>query len=366
MAEARIEALRIAKQFPRAAEIERHVPRARADERGLRRAHDAVVRLIHAESDLPGDVLLAILRTFGLDELFEGREVATRCRGEDAIIQRHQIRRLRAATAVSCAADFIREDVRAALQVVDDAHAIPDAELRRICADQGAADSRHRVLRGANEAHIRMWHLHMRRIVEDRAFLRQIEHLIPLTLPDGIVAHRRHAMTCQQHADQLILPHRLALMTMTTRHQHRRPRRRRVGQVKVRREMKRGPRLQDDFLHAIALALQRARDLRIQRRALRQPTDALQKKRPPLLLPAFASRLALDHHLKRRAAFVAQRIELAHKPSLKRRLRFRGRIEHGEFIRGHRGADSEKKKKQAHAMITAPAPQPSKSHAPCR
>ena len=333
--EARIETLRIAKHLPRAAEVEGRIACGRADQRGLRGAHDAVVRLVHAEGDLAEDVLLAVLRAQCLDEFTERGEVATRCRSDDAIVERHEIRGLRAAAAVAGAADLVGEDVLAALQVVDDSHAVPDAELRHIRPDQRAAEAGRRMLRGTHQPHVGMRHLHMRRIVEDGALPRRVEHLISLALPDGVVANRRHAVTGQQHADELILPRRLPLMTMPARHQHRGPRCRSLGEIKIGREMKRRPRLKDDLLHAIAFALQRARDLRIQRRPLRQPADAFEEQLSPLLLPIATSGGALEHLLKGRATLLGHRHELAREPPFKGPLRRHaiGRgLEHGEVF----------------------------------
>ena len=75
---------------------------------GLRRAHHQVVRLVHAEGDLAENVLLGILRAVGVDQPAKGGEVANRRRGDDAIIQRHEISRQRAAAGVARAADLVR------------------------------------------------------------------------------------------------------------------------------------------------------------------------------------------------------------------------------------------------------------------
>jgi len=159
------------------------------------------------------------------------------------------------------------------LQIVNDPHAVPDAILGGVRAEQDAAQPHHRVLNGAEETRVRMRNLHVLGIVKDGALLREVENLITLALPDGIVTHRRHAILREQNRSALILAHCLAVVTVAARHQHRRPRRRRRRQVQVRRDMKSRAALEHDLLDAITFALQRAHDARLQRRSLRQPAD---------------------------------------------------------------------------------------------
>ena len=320
--ETRVKPLRIAKHIHRPGEIERRIPRPRTDERGPRRTHDAVVRLVHAKGDLPEDVLLTVLRTFGVDQLPERRQVATRCRRDDAIIQRHQIRRLRTAARVPRAADLVRDDVRAALQVVDHPHAVPDAKLRHIRTDQRTADAHHCMLRRAHQPHVRMRHRHMRRIIKCLPLLRDVEHLIPLSLADGVVAHRRQAVSRQQDRRTLILPHRLAIMAVSARHQHRRPRSGRLRQIQIPRHMKSWTALKQDLLHAIPLPLQRPHHLRFERHPLRQSANLFEKKRLPFVLPRPHRGLALDHLLKRLAPPVHHPVKLLLQPHFELLIRF--------------------------------------------
>ena len=95
-----------------------------------------------------------------------------------------------------------RDDVLAALQVVDHAHAVPDAELRDVRAEQRAAEADHRVLGRAHAAaRSGCGTVTCGASSKTRALLRRVEHLIALALPDGVVANRRHAVPRQQDAD---------------------------------------------------------------------------------------------------------------------------------------------------------------------
>lgn len=117
-----------------------------------------------------------------------------------------------------------------------------------------------------------------RRFDKVRARIGQIQHLITFALPDRIVTHRRHAVAREQDAGALVTARSLAVMAMPDRHDHRGPRRRRLREVEIRRDMKPRPAFEDDLFDAIALALQRADQLWIQRRAVWQTADLLQEK----------------------------------------------------------------------------------------
>jgi hypothetical protein len=162
-----------------------------------------------------------------------------------------------------------------------------------------------------------MWHRHVRRIVKGLPLLREVEHLIPLALADGVVAHRRHTVSRQQDRRTLILAYRLAIMAVPARHQHRRPRTGRLRQIQISRHMKSRAALKQDLLHAIRFPLQGAHHLRLQRCALRQSADLFQKKGLPFLLPRPHRGLALDHLLKRLAASVHHPVKLLLQPHLK-------------------------------------------------
>ena len=141
--------------------------------------------MVHAERQLPEDVLLGVLRPDGREQGLEAGDVAARSRGADAVVQRHQVGGLRAAAAVARAADALGIDLRAGLQVVDGPHAVPDLEAGGVAAQQDAADAEHRV--GGRALDLRQ----------------RGGHLAALALVDRVEDESRHAVEGQE------CPHRL-------------------------------------------------------------------------------------------------------------------------------------------------------------
>ena len=100
-----------------------------------------------------------------------------------------------------------------------------------------------------------------------------IEHLKSLTLADRVVTENGHAVFREQDAGALIAFVRLAVVAMSAGQEHAGKRRFSFGDVKIRRDMMIGPALEDHFLDAIAVPLQRADDARIEWRSLGQVAE---------------------------------------------------------------------------------------------
>lgn len=118
----------------------------------------------------------------------------------------------------------------------------------------------------------------------------------------------------------------------------------RLGQVEIRGDMQPGLALENDFFDAVALALQGADDLRIQRRAFRQAAELVEQVGAPLGLPGADPRLGLDHFLERRGAPVGLPVEFALQPEFQ--LFGGGRaigadLEHAEIFSGEDGGRGE-------------------------
>ena len=153
--------------------------------------------MVEPKTDLPENVLLGIADFVGREASFETGDRAAWRGAENAIVERHQILRQRAAAGDAGAAEFLRIDLGSALQVVEGPHAVPNAIARRVATDQDRTDADGRVLRGRAR----------------ERFPRVVQHLVTLTLPDRVIAQRRDAVARQGRGDPLIAG--LAVGTIT-------------------------------------------------------------------------------------------------------------------------------------------------------
>src|SRR6516165_8018259 len=71
-----------------------------------RGAHREIIDVLHAESDLAGDVLLGVLRADRGEETFERGDVAGRGGTNDAVVESHEVRGHGAAAGVAGTADL--------------------------------------------------------------------------------------------------------------------------------------------------------------------------------------------------------------------------------------------------------------------
>ena len=104
--------------------------------------------MIQPALDLSVDVLFVVLWPDRLIEPAESGEIAAGCRADDPVIQGHQVRRERAAAGVARSPDAIADDVRAALEIIDAAHAIPNEKARELDAREPAAQAEQMMLLG--------------------------------------------------------------------------------------------------------------------------------------------------------------------------------------------------------------------------
>ena len=86
----------------------------------------------------------------------------------------------------------------------------------------------------------------------------RVEALVPLALADRVIAQDGHPVLRQQDASPLIALVGLAVVAVAARQEDARERGLAFGEVKVRRDVVAGAALEDDFLDAVAVALERA------------------------------------------------------------------------------------------------------------
>ncbi|MBA7697800.1 hypothetical protein ES703_106470 [subsurface metagenome] len=162
------------------------------------------------------------------------------------------------------------------MQIVYAAHAVPYLEPGCIATEQNTADSNHRVgLRTPK--------------------LRQLrKHLAALTLVDGVEDQRRHTVKGQQRPHCLIGLIPLCIAAVAAGHQHAGVWRfvfLGIRQKQHRADIVLRLALEDDFLCLVAVAIDYARDPRIQRRSLRQGADSFKKfAAKPLLILGYLLR----------------------------------------------------------------------------
>jgi hypothetical protein len=212
-----------------------------------------------------------------------------------SISQRHQISGQCAASGISRTADFVGENVVAGLQVVDRPHPVPDAVLRHVGTEQNAADTHQRVFDGAEKPDARMRHRQPVRDGRKRlVIVFEVQRLIPFTLSDGVITQSRHAVFRQQDGHPLISAGRFAVVAVTARNEHCGERSFTRRQIEIGRDMMLGPAFEQDFLDAIAVPLQFADDLRVERRPFGESSQLLNEKLASLSLPVFAILFAVE------------------------------------------------------------------------
>ena len=117
------------------------VSRGGEHQRGFRRSHQNVVRMVHAVGGLSEDVLLRIARPRFVVLAASGGDETARCRSHDSRVERHQVGGHEAAARVPGATDARLVDVVPARQVVDAADAVPDAIGRQVLTQQNGGDA---------------------------------------------------------------------------------------------------------------------------------------------------------------------------------------------------------------------------------
>ncbi len=225
--------------------------------------------MIHPERQLSKDVLLGVLGPDGREQRLETGDVAARGGDPNAVVQRHQVGCLRAAPAVARAADALRIDLRAGLQVVHRSHGVPEHEASGVLAQQDAADADHGVGGGAPEPG------------------QCGRHLAALALIDRIEHERRHPVDGQQGPHRLIGLVCLGLGGMPTRHEDTGER----GWVpsSIRQEQQGSDivlrlTLEDDLLDCIPITTDHAGHTRVQGRSLRKTANRREKLLTQVLL----------------------------------------------------------------------------------
>ena len=121
----------------------------------FRRAHDRVILMIHPERHLAEDILFRVLRIehMGQVTVESGQEAAGRGTG-DTVVERHQIRGLRPASAVPRHAEPVGDHVVARLQIVERAGVVPILKRGGVPAEQHRRGAEHVVRRGSPVGHL--------------------------------------------------------------------------------------------------------------------------------------------------------------------------------------------------------------------
>ena len=206
-------------------------------------------------------------------------------------------------------ADFVRLDVLATLQVVDRAHAVPDAILRHVFTEENAAHTDQGMFGRAQMPNGRMRHGQLARIVGEVIVAHTpIDDLVTLSLPDGIVTEGRHAILREENGRALILARRLAVVTVTTGNENRRMRTLGFRKIEVARHRMPWPAFEHHLLNLISLTLQPSGHPGLQRHAFRKRPDLSAKEITPILLPFKQTCLSVEL-FKRRLPLRCQFVE---------------------------------------------------------
>ena len=219
--------------------------------------------MFQPEIELAENVLLGV--RFGQTAAVharQGGQVAERRGDFNAVVERHEIRRLRATAGKPARADHLGVHFRAGLQVVDPTHTVPDLEPVRVVSERHAADAEQVV-----------------RVDGDRGIRALV--LEPLTLIDRVENQRRHAVEGQQSGNALVIGVPFAVRGMPARNQNARPRFRvfrLVRHEKVGRHPEIGLGLVADLLDRVAFFFHLARNDRIERVSFRERANLLEEE----------------------------------------------------------------------------------------
>ena len=170
---------------------------------------------------------------------------------------------------MSHAAQAPRIDLRPARQVIESPHAVPDEVARRAPAHEERPDVEKGVLR---------------RALGERP-PRGAHRLVPLPLSDGIEGERRQPVLRQENAGPLVLVGRLRIPVVAHGEEDPRERAPSRGEIEIGRHVMARERLVDDLLDAVAVALQDASDLRVERGPLGKAAQRGEEGLAELLLP---------------------------------------------------------------------------------
>ncbi|MEY5016493.1 MAG: hypothetical protein RIS92_2851 [Verrucomicrobiota bacterium] len=180
------------------------------------------------------------------------------------------------------------------MEVIDDAHAVPNAELGCVRPDERGTDGSEGVLGDAEEACSWVGHFDLGRIFERGAVTLFREQLVALALTNRVVAKGGHPVACEKAGDELVLGHGFAVVTVSARHKYGGPRGGCFGEVEVAGEVEAWARFEKDFFDAVTGALECAGDFWVERCSLGETADAVEEEGASFLLPSCAGGFAGD------------------------------------------------------------------------
>lgn len=92
--------------------------------------------MIQTKRNLPKDILLGILRTYGIDQMSESRQIAGWSSTRDSLVECHHITGDHSSARGSGETDPLRIHFGATGQIIDCAHRIPDAITSCVASDE--------------------------------------------------------------------------------------------------------------------------------------------------------------------------------------------------------------------------------------
>ncbi len=263
-----VPALRLVEDLPRAGRCKEVVLR-RSNQPGLRREQLDVIGLVETGREESGDALFGIPNRAG--EQRPERVHVARDRGHlDPLVQRRDIRRLRASAGTACDADALRVDLGAADEVIDRAHAVMDEVPRDGLPHENSGGAVGEVLFG--------------RSADQRSPHARIVGLLTLALADRIVRQHDEALPREVRREEL--PGCLAGIPMSHGHEDRRVRPRPLGTIEVSCHVVAREALEQHMVYRKPIPLRRPGHGRVQRSAVvRQIPNQLEHALPHLSLP---------------------------------------------------------------------------------
>ena len=258
----------------------------RGQQRRPRRPQREQAGVIDAVADEAENVLFRVRVRVGLDAVGHAprqrRDIAADRRDGDARIEGGDVGRQRAAAGVADAAEFLRVHLRPRREIVEAAHAVPDAKAGQAAAQQVERIAEHRMFAAGQ--------------VEARLSLVRVPELAALALADGVIGQddvtALHEIEVQHLVRRLGLAHR----RMAARTQH-------AGQrvadllrpVQQGRHEIAGKALVDQLFDEIIVGLDLSRFLDRRRvRLFGQAVEQVQERLAQRLLQSFQVGLRLD------------------------------------------------------------------------